>query len=72
MQLQKFSFATALEGFSCILSLVIVVVYPLYPFFIGYLLKKNYNDLVHENNQMVEMSLSPYVYKDKRPTKELV
>lgn len=47
MQLQKFSFATALEGFSCILSLVIVVVYPLYPFFIGYLLKENYNDLVH-------------------------
>jgi hypothetical protein len=30
MQLKNFSFSTALSGFSCILSLVIIVVYPLY------------------------------------------
>jgi hypothetical protein len=46
MQLKAFSFETALSGFSCILSLVIIVAYPLYPFFIIYLLKQNYNDLV--------------------------
>lgn len=46
MQLKNFSFSTALSGFSCILSLVIIVVYPLYPFFIVYLLKTHYNDLV--------------------------
>lgn len=46
MQLQAISFATFLEGFSCILSIVIIVTYPLYPFFIIYLLKQNYNDLV--------------------------
>lgn len=67
MQLQAFSFKTFIEGFSCLLAIVIIAVYPLYPFFIIYLLRENYNDLVQEDKKLVEMSLSPYVYKVKRP-----
>lgn len=71
MQLKSFSFSTGLQGFSSILSIVIIIVYPLYPFFIIYLIKQNYNDLVQENNTLVEMSLSPYVHKVKRPATEI-
>lgn len=41
--------------------------YPLYPLLIAYNIKKNYVALCMENDKMVEMSLSPWVYKVKRP-----
>jgi len=56
-----------MAGFSSIFSIVIAVLYPLYPFFICYQIKQNYNALVQENDTLVEMSLSPWVYKVKRP-----
>lgn len=71
VQLKNFSFATGLEGISSLLSIVIIVLYPLYPFYIAYLLRINYNDLVQQTNTLVEMSLSPYVYKLKRPEQEI-
>ena len=67
VQLGTFSFDSALAGFSSILSIIIIIVYPLYPFFIAYQIKQNYNALVQENDSIVEMSLSPWVYKVKRP-----
>ena len=68
VQLKNFSFNSFLNGFSSLLSIVIVVVLPLYPVLITYLLKKNYNHLVLENDQFVEMSLRPFVEKVKRPS----
>ncbi len=46
MQLKAFSFKTGLQGFSSLLAIAIIIVYPLYPFFIVYLLRQNYNHLV--------------------------
>lgn len=67
VQLKTLPFEDALSGFSSILSIIIIIVYPLYPFFILYQIKENYNALVQENDTIVEMSLSPWVYKVKRP-----
>jgi hypothetical protein len=53
MQLKMFSFNSFISGFSCLLSIVIMAIYPLYPAFIVYLLRTNYNDLVKQNNQLV-------------------
>ena len=68
VQLMNFAFTNFLTGFSSLLSIVIIVVLPLYPFFICYLLKKNYNTLVLENDKLVEMSLRPFIDKVKRPS----
>ena len=67
VQLTTFSFESALAGFSSILAIFIIVIYPLYPALICYQIKSNYNALVQENDKIVEMSLSPWVYKVKRP-----
>ena len=53
IQLKDFNFDNFLNGFSSLLSILFVVVLPLYPFFICYLLKKNYNALVLENDNIV-------------------
>lgn len=42
VQLANFSFEDALTGFSSILSIIIIIVYPLYPIRIAYLIKKYY------------------------------
>lgn len=69
VQLKNIAFNNFLAGFSSILSIVIVVAFPLYPVLIAYLIKKNYNSLVLENDSQLEMSLRPYVDKVKRPEK---
>ena len=53
VQLKNFGFQNFLAGFSSLLSLVIVVAFPLYPVFICYLIRTNYNALVLENDNMV-------------------
>jgi hypothetical protein len=70
MQLKAFSFHSFLEGISCLLGIIIIATYPLYPFFIVYLLRKNYNNIIKED-KMAEMSLSPFIYKVKRPHTEI-
>lgn len=67
MQIQKFNFDSALEGISSILSIAFIIVYPLYPFFICYQIKKHYEDICKETNDIIEMSLSPWLSKVKRP-----
>lgn len=66
-QVQKFNFNTPLEGFSSIFSIIVLIAYPLYPVLIAYNIKKNYVALCMENDKMIEMSMSPWVYKVKRP-----
>jgi hypothetical protein len=52
LQLKNFSFETASKGISSLLSILIIVTYPLYPVLIAYLIKKkeNYNDLCYGTN----------------------
>jgi hypothetical protein len=71
MQLKAFSFHSFLEGISCLLAILIIGTYPLYPLLILRLLRKNYNHIVKEDNKMVEMSLTPFIYKVKRPQTEI-
>ena len=67
IQVQKFNFSTGLEGFSSIFAVLVLIAYPLYPALIIYNIKRNYVALCMENDKMVEMSLSPWMYKVKRP-----
>ncbi len=67
LQLQNFNFDNFLQGVSSLLAIAIAAIYPLYPVWILYLLKENYIDLCLGSNNLVEMSLSPFVYNVKRP-----
>lgn len=42
VQVQRFNFNDALNGFSSILAIIILGTYPLYPILIAYNIKKNY------------------------------
>lgn len=66
-QLVVFPFDTFLQIISSLLSLVIIMTFPTYPFFIAYLIHKNYNAIVKKDNRLVEMSLMPFIDKVKRP-----
>ena len=66
-QLMKIGFNTADMAISSLISLLIIITYPLYPGLVYYLIRKNYEVLVVEDtDQMVEMSMSPFVYGIKR------
>lgn len=67
VQLQNFSFETGDKSVSSLISLVIIVVYPAYPFFIGWLIKSHYETLKEEDtDKLLEMSMGPYVSKIQR------
>jgi hypothetical protein len=48
LQLEYFGFNNFNHGLSCILAMVIIAVYPLYPFFICYLLRSHYSEISTE------------------------
>lgn len=53
LQVKKFNFDSAIEGVSSLLALLFVIVYPLYPIFITYQIKKNYKEICKETNQLI-------------------
>lgn len=67
VQVKNISFQGPLMAFSSILSIAILITYPLYPLLIAYQIKQNYRAICYENNTLVEMALSPWLWKVKRP-----
>ena len=67
LQVKKLGFNDGLQGFSSIFSIIVLATYPLCPVLIAYQIKKNYRAVCLENDSMVEMALSPWLWKIKRP-----
>lgn len=66
-QLMSISFASADLAISSLISILIIIVYPLYPGLIFYLIRKHYAVLEFEGtDKMIEMSMAPYIYGIKR------
>lgn len=66
-QLKNISFKSADLVISSLISILIIIAYPLYPGFVFYLIRKRYAVLeIEGSDKMVEMSMAPFVYGIKR------
>ena len=67
LTLKNINFSSGLHAFSSIFAIIVVCLYPLYPVLITYQIFKNYRNVCLQADRLVEMSLSPWLFKVKRP-----